>query len=468
LELDPDLNDAPPLRQIHREDNMDTVKKSAALRLIETGNSAALNGDFVRAEAAYRAGLEIYPHLPMAFNNLGRLADLRGESKYAEDYLRSALRLHPDFRLANDNLAELLFRQGRIAESMPYWERALCGANDEARVDRLVGRALNAGQPAIAARFAIIHADIKHGIGSNNDKRPLLSKGKLTHDIEQFGYLRERGRLGRESWQWIAAYSRVLDRLQRAGLEGQTPMLDEDSAQIGGLFGKLIYVSTAADTLPNSCFGDWSPDAVDRAYRDHAFGLVVVDDFLSPEALTKLREFCLDSTVWSSNRYAYNRLGAFFRDGFNNAVLVSIGTQLAERLPNVIGDRHKLLQIWGFKYAARQPRLAAHADFAAVNVNLWITPDGANRDPTTGGMDIYDVSAPADWTFDRFNRDGKTIQAFLTSRNAEITRVPYRENRAVLFNSDMFHATSAVDFDEHFENRRINVTFLYGRRSGII
>jgi hypothetical protein len=41
-----------------------------------------------------------------------------------------------------------------------------------------------------------------------------------------------------------------------------------------------------------------------------------------------------------------------------------------------------------------QPRAAPHADFAAVNVNIWLTPDSANLDPTSGGMDVYDAEAP--------------------------------------------------------------------------
>jgi hypothetical protein len=42
--------------------------------------------------------------------------------------------------------------------------------------------------------------------------------------------------------------------------------------------------------------------------------------------------------------------------------------------------------------------------------------------------------------------------------------VPYRGNRAVIFNSDLFHKTDAIRFREGYENRRINVTLLYGER----
>ena len=41
-------------------------------------------------------------------------------------------------------------------------------------------------------------------------------------------------------------------------------------------------------------------------------------------------------------------------------------------------------------------------------------------------------------------------------------RVPYRQNRAVLFSSGLFHATDTVDFRPGFETCRINYTLLFG------
>jgi len=42
--------------------------------------------------------------------------------------------------------------------------------------------------------------------------------------------------------------------------------------------------------------------------------------------------------------------------------------------------------------------------------------------------------------------------------------VPYRANRAVIFDSDLFHETDVIRFKPGYENRRINVTLLFGRR----
>jgi hypothetical protein len=42
--------------------------------------------------------------------------------------------------------------------------------------------------------------------------------------------------------------------------------------------------------------------------------------------------------------------------------------------------------------------------------------------------------------------------------------VPHRANRAVIFDSDLFHETDDIAFKDGYLNRRINVTLLYGRR----
>ena len=85
-------------------------------------------------------------------------------------------------------------------------------------------------------------------------------------------------------------------------------------------------------------------------------------------------------------------------------------------------------------------------------------------EPESGGMLISDVEAPTDWSFDDYNRSGNRIASYLASMDARWVNIPYRANRAVMFNSDLFHATAPLHFRPGYENRRINVTMLYGNR----
>ncbi|MGH6622261.1 MAG: hypothetical protein ACREF6_22155, partial [Alphaproteobacteria bacterium] len=105
-----------------------------------------------------------------------------------------------------------------------------------------------------------------------------------------------------------------------------------------------------------------------------------------------------------------------------------------------------------------------HADFALVNLNFWITSDEHNLDPESGGLKVYDVPSPKDWHFKAYNEDKDRIYRFLEDNKASSVNVPYRCNRAVLFNSAYFHETDQIRFEEGYESRRVNITYLFGKR----
>jgi len=150
--------------------------------------------------------------------------------------------------------------------------------------------------------------------------------------------------------------------------------------------------------------------------------------------------------------------------GFACPLLAQIADELRDVFPSVIGD-HGLLLLWGFKYDSRLSGIPMHADQAAVNVNFWIAPEEANRNIETGGLLVWPTKPPPDWDFSRYNTDEAGIRAFLAQEGAKPIVIPHRANRAVVFDSDLFHETDRIDFAEGYLNRRINVTMLYGRRT---
>ena len=76
---------------------------------------------------------------------------------------------------------------------------------------------------------------------------------------------------------------------------------------------------------------------------------------------------------------------------------------------------------------------------------------------------IGDHALTQAWTFADYNTNQSNMMAYLKVHNAQSTRVPYRENRCVLFDSSLIHITDELHFKPGYENRRINVTLLYGR-----
>jgi hypothetical protein len=199
-----------------------------------------------------------------------------------------------------------------------------------------------------------------------------------------------------------------------------------------------------------------------RRWRSARPQLVVIDDLLTTEALEGLRRFCWNSTIWRKP-YANGYLGAIPEYGFACPLLAQIADELRERYDAIFGS-HPLRYLWAFKCDGTLEGVNIHADFAAVNVNFWITPDEANLDPEHGGLVVWDVAAPLDWDFARYNNDEPAIRRFLAEHKARSVTIPYRANRAVIFDSDLFHETDKIAFKEGYANRRMNVTMLYGRR----
>ena len=108
-----------------------------------------------------------------------------------------------------------------------------------------------------------------------------------------------------------------------------------------------------------------------------------------------------------------------------------------------------------------------HADFAAVNVNFWINHAESNLEPDTGGLLVFRKPAPKDWTFERYNAaPASEIYDFLGSERDNPLRVPNRENRALLFDSRLFHETDRFRFRDGYIHRRINITMLFGHGGG--
>jgi hypothetical protein len=446
------------------------------LRLIARGRQLCADGRLAQAERCFVQALALDPELPMAHNNLGWVHEQQGDAEAAIASYRRALVLNDTLELAQENLAMLLMTRGRAREAVPLWSALLdARPDDRGQFDHVIESCLRAGEIALAAEFAERCAALNRGsrwfpasararVPAQPFPPPSLSVGKLSHDLAQLEYLRARRLIGAEFESVIAGHARLLDALRAAGDDARMPLGEAERALVGDTYGRIVH-RHQTPRVDRVFSPHWSGADVEAAWRSDPLGVVVIDDFLSPEALEGVRRVCLESTVWFTNRYSHGRLGAFFRDGFNAPLLVQIAEELRGALPRIIGATYPLAQLWGFKYAPVQPRTPPHADFAAVNVNFWIAPDQANRNPESGGMVIYDVEAPPEWDFDSYNRQGRKIEDFLRDRSARARVIPYRANRAIIFSSDLFHATAPIDFDEAYENRRVNVTMLYGRRA---
>lgn len=397
-----------------------------------------------------------------------------GDTMAAIALYRRVLEKQPELDAAHRHLAVLLLQAGQTWESLDLWaDRGHAASGTPPRIDAALSRTLCTGDLHLAGELARVAAVLALGsrwyppVGAEAAWTPpkidgrVVSVAKLLHDAEQFEYLRRLGRLGDDFKAIIRNYRIVADRMTEVG-RTRAALVDPMVREVGEEYGRLVHVR--ASPRVTRALGDWDPSIVESQLLSKRPPIAVIDGFLSQAALDGLRAFCWESTIWHENRYMDDRLAAFFSTGFSCPLLIQIAVELQDRL-RVVRRHHLLQQLWAFKYPMRlRASDSLHADFAAVNVNFWITPDEANAADPGGGLTVYDAEAPSSWDFHSYNENTALIRDHLARLGCEPTEVGHRANRAVIFESDLFHATSDLDFHAGYLNRRISVTMLFGDR----
>lgn len=427
-------------------------------------------GKLDEAAVELERGLAANPDSSLLINNLGGLRADQGDFEAALDIFRNAAEANPKDPVAKFNLGRSLRDVERDEEAVVAYQEALkLNPRMQEAWNNLGTALIDLGRPQDAARayfekFKLRRFDDNPAGVTGRGDTGMTTRSKLRHDIEQFSYIQERGLTRRDLTQDIAAYRRVLDRLPEA--EGETALhqlTQEERQALAPTYNRAVYWDPEEALEGPAVNPDLDRAAIEGDYAENGPGYTFVDDFLTPEALEKLRRFCLTSTIWYEYRYANGYLGAFMDEGFVCPLLLQIARELRQALPGIF-KQHRLRKLWSFKCDSKLKALERHADFAAVNVNFWITPDEANLSPESGGLVFWDKEAPLEWDFKTYNSDQVAIEKFLNETGAKTVEVPHRQNRVVIFNSDLFHRSGDVSFKEGYENRRINVTMLYGRR----
>lgn len=312
------------------------------------------------------------------------------------------------------------------------------------------------------------------------------SEYKLRADLEQARYLAEtlydKEQGDRQKAEFFASvvvpvYEKILSRIPTLEQLDETMGLYKFQRQdvengIMGVYNRALHVpdvpATRADGSHIPIFGETlNPAQIQREWVE-SNGIVVVDDVLSKETLDLIQQKIMwESTVWYQTKLPQRfggYAGAYIDDGLHQRILLQLSIELRKLLPDIF-DGHPLKYMWAYKYDSDSNfgGINLHADEAAINVNLWLTPNEANLDPNSGGLVIYTVKPPQDWDFELYNRDTDFVYEHLLKPSgfANIT-VPYRVNRAVIFDSALFHNSDEFTFRKGYKNRRINLTLLYG------
>ena len=431
-------------------------------------------GERQKAISCFEKAIEIDPNYSDAHNNLGIVFKELGEISKAITCYERTIEINPNHSIAYNNLAVTFIGMGEFIKAEHNYKKALMINPDSIialsnLADFNIGN-LNNFKTSISLSYKSLKLHHKKSKFLNNS----VSLFRLKHDVEQAKYLTQTGRF----WKFFKSKSykingidefqkigdEILDRKENKNISNQKILLNEDEINALLPFYKSDHIYQTKN-ISGGCINpnkNWQE--IEDQYFNSSNQIIYIDDFLSENALIELRKFCLVSKVWNKE-YDNKYLGAFSDKGFNSPVHLQIALDLKEKLPKLFGP-HKINKFWGFKYdSTLGSGINIHADFAFHNLNFWITPDKYNNNKNSGGLKIYDVPAPENWTFYNYNIGKKEkIYKFLEDNNANCVNIPYKFNRAVLFNSAYFHETDKIDFKDKYEGRRINNTYLFGTR----
>ncbi len=281
------------------------------------------------------------------------------------------------------------------------------------------------------------------------------TRHKLEHDAEQFEHLSQRTRdrlrfeLRARNYRTVA--EQITNRL--------TTLSDAQIDVLGDDYNTPIHLRAAPEIAGGAVNQRADLGALTAQFDEQ--GAIVVDDLLTPQALDSLQRFLLESTIWHDFSHIDGFVASYLEDGLACPLLLQIADELRHAFPNILG-KHALSQAWAFKGLKAQSAVDVHADDAAVSVNFWVTPTHANLDPEHGGLVVCRAPPPDGWEIRDYDADQARIVTFLEQKADDSLIVPYRQNRAVLFRSRLFHHSDRPKFSSGYENNRINLTLLYG------
>jgi tetratricopeptide (TPR) repeat protein len=434
---------------------------AAAAGHLALGNALQAKGDLEGAIASFRAGAAAQPGNPIAHVNLGNVLRAAGRLDESAVSLREALRLNANLPEAQHNLGVVLFTQGHLAEAEAAFRAALRLKPDSQLAFRQLALVLIAARRLDeAARFLIEPVRALRHPGAAGDSAAFrqTTRVKLQHDADQLSYLVERQLAPGSLADVIAEHRALLAHVRDDRTFEITPAA---WPKLAAQHNRLLHLRASPARAEGALSTDWDGTAVERDYRAHAPGFTWFDGLLTPAARLELWRFCVESTIWFQMTFK-NEVSATLFNGFCCPLLLQIAQELRQRLPGLLGS-HPLSLAWAYKYCGPFSGLGPHADDGAVAVNFWLTPDEANEDPVRGGLVIWDRLVPEHYLRRDRAAQAQMIQSFIGEPGATAVTVPYRCNRAAIFNGMIVHSTDAFRFKDGYENRRINVTLLYGR-----
>jgi tetratricopeptide (TPR) repeat protein len=441
---------------------MDRSARDEFERLLVDGAAHLRAGRLADAEGIYRAALAISDGHAIPELNLGVIAATRRDGRTALSHFDRAIAAQSNYALAHFNRANTLLALGNVREAIGSFSRVCAIEPEHYDAHRALGF-LWLGQGArdraldhFARTYELRRGEDQSGMAKKSMTE--ATKYKLQHDAEQFRFLSNRRRDGRRFELLAQVYEEVAEQVPQ-----ETMRLTEEQLEIlGEGYNTAIHIRAAPEIPGHAVRARWSRDDLTLQYRQLNPGIIFFDDFLTDEALRSLQQYLLESTIWHDFNHIGGFVASYLEDGLACPLLLQIADELRRMFPEILGP-HPLAQAWAFKAVKPDAAVDVHADDGAVSVNFWVTATEGNLAPRRGGLTVCRLPPPPGWELHDYAADKDRIVSFLARAPDDTLVVPYRQNRAVLFESRLFHWSDQPEFSQTYETHRINVTLLFGQ-----
>jgi hypothetical protein len=366
------------------------------------------------------------------FNKANALRALGRAAGAIEDY-RHTVSLEPGHYEAHLALGYLWHGKGRCGQALDHFART----------------------------FEIRRGEDRSGIADYSLSH--TTPAKLRHDAAQFRHIAKSHREGPRFDLLGRTYKSVAGQLG-SGDNDITLLSDAQLSELGDSYNTPYHLIAAPELFSGAMNPELDFASLSQRYGDTETGVVWFDNLLAPKALALLQRFLLESTIWYDFSHIGGCLAAYLEDGLACPLILQIADEVRAGFSDILKDL-PLAQVWAFKGIEPRRGIDVHADDGTVSLNFWVTDDQANAEPGKGGLIIHRKEPPPDWRVNDYQADVAKIRTFLGDEETDRIVVPYAANRAVLFNSRLFHESDAVEFQAGYENHRINITMLFGQKT---
>lgn len=288
-----------------------------------------------------------------------------------------------------------------------------------------------------------------------------INVSKITHDIEQLLYLQQLGQGLPQDREVIENLSTLKTLIEKSGRK----IIEVDDL-IESLIGTDYFFSRPSRRAENLLTRALRPSAFAEPtimrFKEGQYQVLIFDEVLETDALNELQQFFKESMIWFEIKENLNYLFTDARYGMRSNLLTLLQQELLLNLTFFFGQKN-VIESWAIKYDLKETGIPTHADQVqgCFTSNLWLTPETSNLDPASGGMTIYNLFPPSDWSWPVAITDKDKIEEFVRQNPCEEFSVPYKANRLILFNSELFHKTNNINFGPRFEDRRVSLTHIY-------